>query len=349
MSDLGWGIVGCGGAALDVAEALDTLAGVKVAATFDANRANAESLAAPRGAKVHDTLASLLADAAVDIVYIALPHFLLEGVAKQALEASKHVLVEKPMALTTDGIAGLGRLAKAGNLQLGVYFELRRAATIEAARELVRGGAIGKVRMVRVTTIVDKPQSYWTAGYSGRSVSNWRTMIAQAGGGVVLMNSIHHLDAVRFITGLDFTRASGSIATLGAEVEVEDTASAAITLSNGAILNLAAAAHSPGAHANEGIELDGDKGRIDIHNIYGAGSIGLYSAETRQWVDIPTPKKDAYAAMLGDFAEAVHAGGEPTATATDAFAALSVVQAIYESSRTGSAVNIGSSASNSRR
>ena len=173
--------------------------------------------------------------------------------------------------------------------------------------------------------------------------------MAQAGGGVVLMNSIHHLDAVRFMTGLDFTRAAGQIATLAADVEVEDTASASVVLSNGAILSLAAAAHSPGARGNESIEIDGDKGRIDIHDIYGAPSIRLYNAAMQKWTDVPTPKKDAYAAMLGDFAAAVRDGGEPTATASDAFAAISLVQAIYESSRTGRAVNIGSSEANSSR
>ena len=347
MSDLGWGIIGCGGAALDVAEALDTLPGVRVAACFDRIRANAVSLAAPRSGNVRDSVEALLDDPAVDIVYIALPHFLLEEHARLALAAGKHVLVEKPMALTPAGIASLDALAKHRNLRLGVYFELRRATTIEVARELVRNGAIGKVRMVRVTTIVDKPMSYWTAGYSGRSVSNWRTTIAQAGGGVVLMNSIHHLDAVRYITGLDFTRVIGQVATLAADVEVEDTGSASVTLSNGAILNLVAAAHSPGAKGSEGIELDGDKGRLDIHDIYGAASIGLYDAASQQWSSVPTPKKDAYAAMLGDFARAVRIGGDPTATAADAFAALSLVQAIYESSRTGLAVNIGSSAAKS--
>ncbi len=340
MSELGWAIVGCGGAALDVAEALDTLDGVRVAACFDRLRDNAVSLAAPRGANVHDSIETLLEDPAVDIVYIALPHFLLEAHARPALVAGKHVLVEKPMALTTAGIAALDGMAKDRDLRLGVYFELRKATTIEVARELIRNGAIGRVRMVRVNTIVDKPMSYWTAGYTGRAVSSWRTTIAQAGGGVVLMNSIHHLDAVRFMTGLDFTRATGQIATLMAEVEVEDAGSASVTLSNGGLLSLAASAHSPGARGNESIEIDGDKGRIDIHDIYGAQSIRLYDASEQKWTDVPTPKKDAYAAMLSDFAAAVRNGGEPTATASDALAAVSLVQAIYESSRTERTVDI---------
>jgi UDP-N-acetyl-2-amino-2-deoxyglucuronate dehydrogenase len=296
---------------------------------------------------VHDSVEELLDDRTVDIVYIALPHFLLEEHARLALAAGKHVLVEKPMALTTSGIASLDAMAKQGNLRLGVYFELRKAASIAAGRELIQKGAIGNVRMVRVNTIVDKPMSYWTAGYTGRAVSSWRTSIAQAGGGVVLMNSIHHLDAVRFMTGLDFTRAIGQIATLVADVEVEDAGSASVTLSNGGLLSLAAAAHSPGAKGNESIEIDGDKGRLNIHDIFGALSIELYDAASQQWSSVPTPKRDAYAAMLGDFARAVRTGGEPTATAGDAFAALSLVQAIYESSRTGQAVNIGSSASKS--
>jgi predicted dehydrogenase len=123
-----------------------------------------------------------------------------------------------------------------------VFFELREAAAMVSAKQLVSGGAIGEVRALRIQTVINKPQNYWASGPSGYTVDNWRARMEQAGGGVVLMNSIHQLDGVRHITGLDVLRVCGDVGTLVASVEVEDTGSATLRYSNGAIGTLAASA-----------------------------------------------------------------------------------------------------------
>ena len=211
------------------------------------NPANAADLAGPRGGTVHGALADLLADDAVDIVYIALPHYLLAPTTEQALAAGRHVLVEKPMALDDEEARRLGRMAEARKLRLGVFFQQRRAGTVGVARRLVSGGAIGEVRMARIATVTDKPPAYYRSGWSGRVVDGWRTRRDQAGGGVVLMNSIHQLDAFRYVTGLSFVGVLAATATLSSDIEVEDAASATLRLSNGGLANLVATAHSPGA------------------------------------------------------------------------------------------------------
>src|SRR5262249_53865763 len=78
----------------------------------------------------------------------------------------------------------------------------------------------------------------------------------------VLMNSIHQLDAVRFLTGLSFVSAAAATATLHAAVDVEDSAAAALRLSNNSVASLVASAHSPGAVKEERIEVDGAGGRM---------------------------------------------------------------------------------------
>ena len=186
------------------------------------------------------------------IVYIALPHDLLAPTTEQALAAGRHVLVEKPMALDDEEARRLGRIAEARKLRLGVFFQQRRAGTVSVARRLVSGGAIGEVRMARIATVTDKPPAYYRSGWSGRVVDSWRTRRDQAGGGVVLMNSIHQLDAFRYITGLSFVGVLAATATLSSDIEVEDAASATLRLSNGGLANLAANAHSPGAATRNG-------------------------------------------------------------------------------------------------
>jgi predicted dehydrogenase len=343
LDTLGIGIVGCGGAAFEVCRAMDGLPEVRLAATHDRHEANARDLAAPRGGRVHPSLDALLADPAVDVVYVALPHRELAVVSERALQAGRHVLAEKPMALDDAEARRLGRLAEERGLRLGVFFALREAATVRLARRLVCGGAIGTVRAVRIATVIDKPLSYWQAGLSGRAVDSWRSRRDRAGGGVVLMNSVHQIDALRYITGLSFARVMAEVATLSAPVEVEDTAGAVMQLSNGAILSLAASAHSAGAHDQERIEIDGELGRIDLPDPFGSDPVRLFlrrgweDMPAGRWVEIVVPARDGHAEILRAFAQAVRTGTAPTAGAADAAAALAVILAAYESARTGRA------------
>jgi predicted dehydrogenase len=344
VTGFGLGIIGCGGAAIDFCRAMDTIPGLRLVAAYDRDEKNAAELAAPRGAAVAPSQEALLAGPAVNIVYVALPHFLLAGAVEAALRAGKHVLTEKPLALSADEARRLGHLADERNLRLGVFFELRKSATVRTARELVAGGAIGAIRAVRIETLIDKPLSYWQSGYSGRVNDSWRAQKANAGGGVVLMNSIHQIDALRFITGLEITEVTGMVATLSAGVEVEDAAGAVFHLANGALGTLVANAHSIGAENAERISVDGEFGRIDLPYALSSAPIQMFLRRDWQhyaageWLEIPASPRDSYAEMLKSFVAAVDQGTPPSATAIDAAAALSVIQALYESSRSGQAV-----------
>jgi predicted dehydrogenase len=341
----GVGLVGCGRAANDVADAIDATDGLEVVAAFDEIEAAATALARPRGATVHPTLDDLLRDPKVAIIYVGIPHHQLAAAAAAALRSGRHVLCEKPMALDPAEALGLGELAAETGKTLGVFFEVREAGTVQLARELIAGGVIGAVQFIQLRTMIDKPQSYWR-GRDG--ALNWRTKFAEAGGGVLLMNTVHQIDAVRFMTGLEVTRVNAEVATLAAPagVEVEDTASASLRLSNGGIMSIVAGAHIAGATDEETIGIDGEHGRIEIPSPFAATPVRLFlrrpwgGHQAGLWIELPTSRPEFYSAMIGRFAEAVRAGSEPPATAKDAAAALRVVQAIYASSRDGAAVTL---------
>ena len=192
--------------------------------------------------------------------------------------------------------------------------------------------------MARIATITDKPPSYWQSGWSGRVVDGWRTRRDQAGGGVVLMNSIHQLDALRYVTGLAIVGVWAKTATLSAdaEVEVEDAASAAMSLSNGGLASLAVNANSPGAGHEERIEIDGACGRIDLPDPSSGAPVRLFLRRPWQdhpageWIDIPTAHRDSHVEMVRAFGEAVRTGTAPPAAADAAAAALATVLAVYE-------------------
>jgi UDP-N-acetyl-2-amino-2-deoxyglucuronate dehydrogenase len=347
MADvLGVGLVGCGWAAGSVCEAIDAIDSAVVTAAFDTIPAAAAKLAEPRNAKVHASMEDLFADPSVQLVYVGLPHRLLAPTAEAALRAGKHVLVEKPMALDSARCLALGKLAEEKGLALCVFFELRKSGLVTVARELVAGGAIGDIRAIRILTNIDKKMVYWR---TPNGELNWRTRLADAGGGVVLMNTIHQLDAVLHITGVKASRVTGEIATLHAPagVEVEDTGAGTVRLTNGGILSIVAAAHSPGAGDEDSIGIDGEHGRIEIPSPWASdASVRLFlrrdwgGHSAGQWIKVPTPKPDFYAAMVGDLVSAVRAGSPPPATARDAAAAVSIILGLYQSSREGRVVAI---------
>jgi predicted dehydrogenase len=226
--------------------------------------------------------------------------------------------------------------------------ELRAGSAYREARRLAGAGAVGEVRAVRVRTVIDKPGAYWESGPRGRVRDGGRARRAEAGGGVVLMNSIHQLDLVRYVTGLSFVRALAEVATSHADVEVEDSAAAVLRLSNGAIASLAAAAHSHGAAHEERIEIDGSAGRLDLPDPSGpdAGSVRVYLTRpweelaAGRWLELELTRADPYLDFLGGFVAAVERGAALPATSEDAAAALASVLAIYEAASSGGAVEV---------
>lgn len=333
---VGLGIVGCGWAASEIVRAMRDVRDLGLIAVCDADPRRAEALAATTGATVHSSIDELLANKRVTAVYAGLPHHLLAQTVEAALTSGKHVLSEKPLALESVEARRLGQLAEANGLKLAVFFELRRSGTIQAARKMLASGAVGDVRLVRIQTIIDKRLEYW--GPPGQP--NWRAKRAEAGGGVVMMNTIHQLDTLRYITGLEFVRASGEIATFAAPAEVEDAASATIRLSNGGLVSLVANAHSAGARDAETIEIDGTVGRLDLPNPFGAAPLHFYNAKDGMWNDVAVYRPDSHQLMLEDFVESILADGPVPASAADAAAAVGAVQAIYRSGAEGRAIDI---------
>jgi predicted dehydrogenase len=338
---IGLGIVGCGWAASEIVRAGAGLDGLAIVSVFDTDRRRAQALAAAAGTTVAADLDALLDHPQVDAVYAGLPHALLPEVVERALARGRHVLSEKPLAVTPDIALRLGEMADRRNLKLAVFFELRRAGTVEAARRIVQERRIGEARLVRLRTLIDKRRDYW--GPPGQL--NWRASRALAGGGVTMMNSIHQLDTLRYITGLDYVSVTGAISTLAAPagVEVEDAASATIGLSNGGIVSLVASAHTPGATRAETIEIDGTLGRLDLPDPFGSEPLRLYA--DGGWTNIPVERPDSHRLMLQAFVDAVATGGAVPASAADAAQALFVVDGLYRSFETGRLVHSGASAS----
>jgi predicted dehydrogenase len=174
---------------------------------------------------------ALIRSPVVDAVSICVPHHLHEPIARAALEAGKHVLIEKPLATDASQARELIELAERRERVLMVELTHRFYPPVRAASEWVRSGRVGEIFAVEDRII--EP--------AAEQIQPWLTQRQTAGGGVALTNGIHMLDRIAFVTGqsLSFVRGvAGFSAGLG---DVEDTAAMLLSLEKGAAVQLLAA------------------------------------------------------------------------------------------------------------
>jgi predicted dehydrogenase len=332
-----FGILGCGTASIPVCEAIAASSFTELAAVYDMNKDMANDISQRFHVRATETLDELL-NSPVDAVYIAVPHYLLAPLTQQVLEAGKHALTEKPLGISLEEVDRLIQLANEKHLALGVFYEMRYASAHAIAREFVQAGAIGNIIGVQIQTLIDKPLSYWQSGYAGRSVNPWRGVKAQAGGGVVLMNTSHLLDVLFYVTGLNVSSVSGEIRTLASDVEVEDIAAATLRFDNGAIGSLIAGAHISGAHGDECCSIYGTEGQIRLPDPYGSDPLRIYLKQQYdqfspgQWHAISLKHVPVYQRAIEEYAKALQSGDCAPIDAHAARKVLSVVLAIYQSS-----------------
>src|SRR5688500_17997458 len=143
MKPLRFGIVGCGTASIPVCEAIADSPITELAAVYDVNSDMARDIGQRFQVSVMNTFNDLLTNPNVDAAYIAVPHYLLASLTQQALEAGKHALTEKPLAISLEEVDALMELAHERQLTLGVFYEMRYAPAHALARKLIQAGAIG--------------------------------------------------------------------------------------------------------------------------------------------------------------------------------------------------------------
>lgn len=340
------GMIGCGEIAVQTAKGIAASTFGQHVMVMDTDARVAGDLGATYGVPHTTKVDELLANPAVDAVYIAVPHFLHAPLTIQAAQAGKHVLVEKPIATTLAEADAMIAAAGAAKVTLSVAYLAQVDPVAQAMQRLVAAGAIGKVVGTRIIYRGDKPESYWHGGYSGRITTDWRTSKAKSGGGVLIMNTIHDLNTLRFITGLEVVRVAAEYETFTTPVEVEDYIAVTYRYANGAIGTLEA-----------GSAIRGRDPVREINRIYGDAGQILFSNPARifvtrehaglkvgEWQDLPLPAAGTggdRAAMIDGFAGAVLNGKPPVVRAEDGRAALQIALAAYQSGQEHATVTLG--------
>jgi len=335
-SQLKFGIIGCGEIAAQTCQGMSAAPNTAIAMLMDTRPEVLSDLAEFYGVPTTTNVDDVLANPDVDAVYIATPHHLHMSLGVKAAEAGKHVLVEKPIATTLADADALIAACKRNGVKLGVAFYAQVDAAVAAARDLVRAGILGKIIFVRLSALCQKPHTYWHGGYTRRIHTDWRTLKAQAAGGIMIMNVIHDLNTVRWVTDLEVVRAYSEMDTLATPVEVEDAIGVVLRYDNGAIGVVQAGSAMPGGEHQDvdGPRIYGTKGQLIL-----APKPLIYLTEPAEGGLPNTWREVRFSGSTADrqqivsrFAAAVLEGREPPVTGLDGRKALEIVLAAYRSS-----------------
>jgi UDP-N-acetyl-2-amino-2-deoxyglucuronate dehydrogenase len=289
----------------------------------------------------------VLGNSEVDAVIISTPHNTHAALGIQAAEAGKHVIVEKPMATTLEDADRLiAACRKAGVVCSSKEGSVRYQPATARARQLIEAGAIGEVMATQVFGAANKPDSYWTGGYSGRVQTTWRKSKIESGGGILLMNYIYDIYRLRYLTGLEVTRVFAEFDTYRTPVEVEDFIAVTLRYNNGALGTFMAGSCAPGASKSgirgtraAGNRIFGTAGQIVFEDecllVYTDNDVeGLVKGD---WTELPFTESlgdQSYVTYFDRFAEAVANGTPVDIPCEEGRKDLEVFLAAYRSGET---------------
>ena len=231
-----FGLLGCGAAGQLHAMAISQCPETELVMVADIDERAARIISEKYCIPYVSLAEELLNNPDIEAVSIALPHYLHYEYGIKVAEAGKHVIIEKPFTTSKDKALELIEIFKEKKLFLSVWLERRNNPFAIKAKQLLKDGLVGKIAYIAINVLGYKQRSYWEYGMRNESYpSNWRKFWKTSGGGPLLMNGIHQIDLMRYITNLEVVEVYAKMATLYHDVEVEDTITVLLEFENGAL------------------------------------------------------------------------------------------------------------------
>lgn len=337
-----WGVIGCGGIAdRRTIPGMMLAENAELVAVMDANFQTAMKVKEKYNAKyAFDTIEELLALEEIQAVYIASPVFCHKEQAFAAAKAKKHILLEKPMALTSEESKEIAAICEQEGVKLGVGLMMRFHSYHQEMKKLVAEGKLGDIVSMRAQL------TCWYPDIPG----NWRQDKARSGGGALMDMGIHCIDLLQYISGLNVNEVTGFIGTQTFQYNVDDSAAIVMKMENGALAIVDANFNIPDAAAKCRLELYGTKGSIlaegtisqveggDVSILISDDSLAYDAAQNRDElipVKLNVPLGNMYTKEVEAFGRAVENDTTPVITAADAIAVQMIVERAYQASEDG--------------
>jgi UDP-N-acetyl-2-amino-2-deoxyglucuronate dehydrogenase len=350
----GFGIVGTGTIAAMHADAIAALPGARLAAVTDVDASAAAAFAASRGTAAERDLDALLARSDVDVVCVCVPSGHHAEVGLRAVKAGKNLAVEKPVDVTLEAADRLIGAARDAGVALTVISQHRFDAGLIEARRLIDEGALGRLVLGEASTKWYRSQAYYDS-------AAWRGTWAMDGGSL-LNQGVHYVDLLRWCMG-PVAEVTAVCTTQAHQIEAEDTSLAIVRFTSGAVGTImSSTAAFPGFPQR--LEITGTNGTVivedgqlvsrafgdDAQPADGGGQQpaddGAHSADGGPRLgaaaDPAVLDFSGHAAQLADLLAAIDEGRAPAVDGEAGRAALEIVCAVYESSRSGRTVTLRS-------
>jgi len=327
---LHWALIGASDiAATQVLPALRRV-GHRAVVVASSDPARAAAFAREQGVERGTSAVEEAVGSDVDAVYISTTNDRHAAHTHAAVAAGRHVLCEKPLALSLDDAQGMVDAAAKAGVVLGTNHHLRSAPVHRTLRRLLADGAVGRPLAVRVA---------YTINLSER-LRGWR-LGAAPGSGVVFDLTVHDADTVRFVTGLEPVEVVAVGVGQGLAQGGVDAVAVAGRLAGDVTLHLHDAYTAP--HARTAFEVHGTAGSLfttDPMTQTPDGDVFLRRAGHDDVLIEILDRENPYDRALRAFADAVADGGEPAATGVDGVRSLAVALAVQQSLTTGRRVTI---------
>ena len=319
-------IVGCG---LIGRKRLASLAPGQFMVAFDLDRSRAEALVKTAGAgRVSTSLEETVRSPDVDAVIVSTLNGSLAAIAREAVAAGKHVLVEKPAAISVAEIDALTAAAEQSGALVRVGYNHRYHPALQKARALVDAGALGPLMFIRAR--------YGHGGRVGYD-REWRADPRLSGGGELIDQGVHLIDLAGWFLG-DFPTVEGHAATYYWDMQVDDNAFLSLRTAGGQTAWLQVSCSEWKNLFS--FEIYGRTGKLAIDGLggsYGVERLSYYRMlpemgppETTVW-EYPRGD-DSWRLEMRDFVEDIRLGRTPAPGLREARAALRVVETVYRAS-----------------
>ncbi len=342
MSEIGFGIIGCGVIADFHANALAALAGkARLAGVCDVVPESARRFAEKHKTRVYANEKEMLADPQIEAVCVCTPSGYHFSSVINAARAGKHIVCEKPLAINKTQLDEVCSVCRESGVCVSVISQNRYADSIRRVKTALEEGLLGKLVCADIYMKYHRSQEYYDSGA-------WRGTLAVDGGGALMNQGIHGVDLLLYLAG-DIKTVYAVAKTRSRNIEVEDVLSAVVEYENGATgVIQATTAVFPGYPRR--LELNGDRGTVILNET----SIVRWDLETsaneedivlmpmfQSGCSTPTAiSGDGHLRQLADAVECIRTGASPLSGLADGRRAVDVILAIYESAKSGKRVEV---------
>lgn len=333
------GLIGCGRVSPRHLDSLRELPEARVVAVSDVIEGRAARAAKDHGAAIHTDYRELLDRSDVDIVHICTPSGLHASMSTDALEAGKHVLVEKPMALSLGDADRMIETARRCGRRLGVVLQNRYNPPMQELRRVVDEGRLGRLLLGSVTVRWFRPQEYYEDGWHGTMAMD---------GGSLMNQSIHHIDALQWILG-PVESVFAYTATLAHKMEAEDVGVATVRFRDGSLGVIESSTFTYPENLEGSLAVFGERGSVKVGGtalnrkvLWKIGGELEHEREVlvHEQIDPPSVYGYSHQAVIAEFLSAVREEREPATHGHEARKSVAMVLAMYQSARDGRSVDM---------